>query len=426
MIYRLEIENFYSVRERQVIDLTVGKKVPDEPGRLVPIHDGAEERAPGVVAIYGANASGKSNLLQAISLMRGAVVGSFSLQPGQSYSVQPFRLDQATRTAPTMFEVTILINGIRYQYGFEFTQNVIIAEWLEVYQTAKAQNWFERETDPNTGKVTITTGNHLSGQKGVWKDATRPNALFLSTAAQFNSEQLTPLFSWFANSLAVMPDGGLLTPDYSSHYIQDPARHRAVVSMMAAADIAISSISTVRQKGFAQSFDVDPSGLAKGRSEERELLLPRFTHGSGTAAVEFDYQDESLGSQKLFSLAGPLLDIIANGKVLIIDELDRSFHPLLMRKIIEMFQDGRSIQPGAAGQLIFSTHDTSLLDPAFMRRDQFWFTEKNADQSSDLVPLTTFSPRKGEAIEKGYLSGRYGGVPILRDGPLVGASRGNE
>lgn len=373
-------------------------------------------RALRTAAVYGANASGKSNLLKALGLMRAVVAESFALQPGQHYNVQPFRLDDGTRTAPTMFEVTILIDGVRYQYGFEFTQQAIVAEWLDVYQKAKPQNWFDRTTDLKTGKVTVETGTHLTGQKRVWADATRANALFLSTAAQFNSEQLLPVFSWFANSLVVMPEGGLITPDFSTGYIQDAARKQAVVSMMAAADIAISAISTVQQRGFEHHVEFDPTGRPAARVQERDLLMPRFTHASGTVTAEFDYQDESFGSQKLFSLAGPLLDIIANRKVLVIDELDRSLHPLLMREIVRMFQDPRQWQSG--GQLIFSTHDTSLMDPSFMRRDQFWFTEKHADQASVLVPLTEFSPRKGEALEKGYLGGRYGGVPILHDGLL--------
>lgn len=375
-------------------------------------------------AIYGANASGKSNLLKALALMRGVVVESFALQPGQQYYVQPFRLDAATATEPTMFEAEILIDGARYQYGFEFTQQAIVAEWLNVYQKAKPQNWFDRKTDLATGKVSVITGTHLTGQKRVWAEATRPNALFLSTAAQFNSEQLQSLFAWFANNLVVMPEGGLISPEFSTGYIQDAVRNKAIVSMMSAADIAISSITTVRQRGFEHHVELDPTGRPAARMDERDLVLPRFMHSSGKLDVEFDFQDESFGSQKLFALAGPLLDIIANRKVLVIDELDRSLHPLLMRQIVKMFQDPRQWQRG--GQLIFSTHDTSIMDPTIMRRDQFWFTEKRADQSSVLVPLTEFSPRKGEALEKGYLSGRYGGVPILEDGLLHEVGRAEQ
>ncbi len=135
-------------------------------------------------------------------------------------------------------------------------------------------------------------------------------------------------------------------------------------------------------------------------------------------AAEFDFGDEFQGTQKLFSLAGPLLDIIDKGRILAIDELDSSLHPLLMRQILKAFQDPELNTKGA--QIIFTTHDTSLLDGKVLRRDQIWFTEKLEDQSSVLIPLTEFSPRKGEAIERGYLSGRYGGVPILRDRLIAG------
>jgi len=147
-------------------------------------------------------------------------------------------------------------------------------------------------------------------------------------------------------------------------------------------------------------------------------------HGSSSVHPLIFLIDESQGTQKLFSLAGPLLDIIKNGKVLVIDELDRSLHPLLVRQIVRTFQDPVQNERGA--QLIFSTHDTTLLDSQFLRRDQVWLTEKRRNQSSELVPLTEFSPRKGEALEKGYLSGRYGGVPVLDDYLAAGSHSGKK
>jgi AAA15 family ATPase/GTPase len=196
--------------------------------------------------------------------------------------------------------------------------------------------------------------------------------------------------------------------------IEDAQRKHRIISMLTAADIGISDISTVKQKGFEATFEIAAEGMkASPKFAEREMKMPRFTHEVGEAKAEFEYGDESLGTQKLFALAGPLLDILENGKVLVIDELDRSLHPLLVRHIVKVFQDSDSNPNGA--QLIFTTHDTSLLDPTLLRRDQIWLTEKNSDQSTELVPLSAFSVRKNEALERGYLGGRYGGVPILAE-----------
>jgi hypothetical protein len=355
--------------------------------------------------------------------MRGVILESASLQPNQSFNVQPFRLDSKTAQEPTLFEAAILLDGVRYQYGFEFTSTRIVGEWLLVYQTAKPQKWFERKWDPEANKETFEFGPHLTGAKRLWQDSTRPNALFLSVAVQLNSEALAPLHQWFAQSLNVYLEGGQLAPDFSTSMLQTSDGQKRITAMMASADFAISSISAVPTKGFSQSFQLDPStGHSNSKFEETEFLFPRFKHTSGDVTAEFDIGDESQGTQKMFALAGPLFDILDKGRVLVIDELDRSLHPLLVRQIIKTFQDPELNCKNA--QLIFTTHDTAQLDGDLIRRDQIWFTEKGRDQGSELVSLASFSARKDEAFEKRYLDGRYGGVPILSDHLLVGSDCG--
>jgi AAA15 family ATPase/GTPase len=192
---------------------------------------------------------------------------------------------------------------------------------------------------------------------------------------------------------------------------------------MRSADIAIHGVTAVKRKGFQRTVHFDlQTGRAATGGGELEMLVPMFKHQAGRNTAEFEYGDESQGTQKLFSLAGPLLDIITGGKVLVIDELDRSLHPLLVRQIIRTFHDP---DRSGAAQLVFSTHDTSLLDMQLLRRDQIWLAEKTKTQATRLVPLMDFSPRKGEALERGYLGGRYGGIPILED-RLKAGTRGEE
>ena len=411
MLLEFRTRNYRSFRNEAAISLASSKDNSLSRSNTFETGSGNAIRLNRSAVIYGANASGKTNLLRALWFMSAVIQQSASLPPNQPFLIQPFRLDAKSSTEPTMFEVTVMLDGKRYQYGFEMTATRITGEWLLVYEKSKAQTWFERSAADDGDVYKFST--HLTGPKRVWQEATRPNALFLSTAVQLNSEVLAPLHRWFSKSLSVFLDGGGPAPfDISSSMIATPEGHRRITSMLAAADIAISSISTKATKAYAQQLSIDvATGRTSSQLEETELQVPTFQHRAGGITADFEFSDESQGTQKLFSLSGHLFDVLERGGLLAIDELDRSLHPLLVRRIIETFHDPVLNSKGA--QLLFTTHDTSLLDHKLLRRDQIWFTEKQADQSSGLVPLSDFSPRKGEAFEHGYLTGRYGGVPIL-------------
>ena len=424
MLLEFRVRNYRSFSQESVLSLVASRDIDLLKTNTTATKIESLPRAVRSAVVYGANASGKSNLLRAMQLMRGVVLESVSLQPSQSFNVQPFRLDNALKNGPTLFEITIILDGIRHQYGFEFTPTRIVAEWLLVYQKAKPQRWFDRRFDAQSEKDVFEFSSFLAGQKRGWQDATRPNALFLSTAVQLNSEQLRPLHSWFAESLIVLLDGGQIPFDISASIVQTNEGQNAVTALMGSADIAISAISAVQRKRVRLFTFNAATGQVDSQREEEDMLMPIFRHQAGRVSADFEYFDESQGTQKLFALAGPLLDILKNGKVLVIDELDRSLHPLLVGQIVRTFQDPEQNARGA--QLIFSTHDTTLLDNRLLRRDQVWLAEKRRDQSSELVPLTEFSPRKGEALEKGYLSGRYGGVPVLEERLNAGRRRGEK
>lgn len=368
-------------------------------------------RAVRAAAIYGPNAGGKTTLLRALQLMRGVVLESATLRPDQGFNVQPFALEAATKNEPTLFEATILIDGVRHQYGFEFTPQRITREWLLVYQTKRPQRWFERAYDPETDGESYEFSSHLTGAKRVWLEATRPNALFLSTAIQLNSDSLQPLYQWFHSALTVVLDTEQFPHDFTTAMIEG-SNDTSVAAMLAAADIGIAGISVRREKSIQRGFRLNfATGEMETLAGEGELVLPKFRHQVGSISADFDLTDESQGTQKLYALAGPILEIIAHGRVLVVDELDRSLHPLLVRQLVKTFHDPSINTRGA--QLVFSTHDTSLLDADLLRRDQIWFAEKDSAQAATLVPLTDFSPRKHEAFERAYLTGRYGGVPVL-------------
>lgn len=414
MLLEFRVKNFRSLRDEQVLSLVASK---DKSLRASHTLATGLTAAPNLVrsaVVYGANASGKSNLIKALQYMRGVVTESATIiQPGQIYGVQPFRLDAESASQPTEFEVTFILDGVRYQYGFAMTQLRIISEHLLVYKAFKPQRWFERHFDDETGKDVYDFGSGLKGPKNLWEGATRPNALFLSMAAQLNSEALLPVFNWFVNGLVIFNEQAQLSTHTSIQMLKQADGRKQICSFLSAADISIADIEVVTNKVPGQSLHVDfAAGKTEMRTEEIEQDQLLFSHVTERGKAVLDLMDESNGTRNLLFLAGPVLDILRKGLTLVIDELDTSLHTLLVRELVRLFHNPEANPSGA--QLIFSTHDTSLLDaPDLFRRDQIWFVEKDRDQASTLVSLSEFSPRKNEALERGYLMGRYGGVPFL-------------
>lgn len=414
MLIEFRVRNFRSFRDEQVLSLVASKDKS-----LQDTHTQATglAAAPALLrsaAIYGANASGKSNLIKALQYMRGVVIESATLvQPGQTYSVQPFRLDAESVTQPTELEVTFLLDGVRYQYGFSMNSQRILSEYLLVYKSFKPQRWFERRLDEATGKDHYEFSTSFKGSKAVWESATRPNALFLSMAVQLNSEALRPVFDWFAKQLLILNEMAPLNMHASLQKLKEPESRRAVCNFLSAADISIADIDLVTRKVPGQTVHFDlAAGKTELRHEDVEENQLRFHHVTDKGNAIFELADESSGTRSLLFLSGPVLDVLAKGRILVIDELDTSLHTLLVRELVRLFHKPEVNANGA--QLIFSTHDTSLLDdPDLFRRDQIWFVEKDRDQASHLVALVEFSPRKNEALERGYLMGRYGGIPFI-------------
>ncbi len=421
MLLEFRVRNFRSVRDEQALNLvsaTADKELAET--HLVPTGLKALPFAVRSAVVYGPNASGKSTLLLALNYMRAVVAESASLiQPGQTYNVQPFKLDSASAGAPTAFELTFLIGGIRHQYSFAMTPQRIVSESLVVYRTNKPSVWFSRRLEPDGESYDYEFSTYLTGSRKLWQDSTRANALFLSTAAQLNSDLLLPVFRWIVDRIVYLPARGEVDSEYTTAMLGTEEGRTAVCSFLASADISISNIKAVPRKGFRAQVLMPPGGVAQVNRVEGEFLFPVFEHRTSKGQASFELDEESEGTRRLYGLAAPVLDVLRDGRVLVVDELDSSLHTLMVRRLVGMFHDPRLNKAGA--QLIFSTHDTSLLDHTLFRRDQIWFTEKDDDQATRLYPLTEFSPRKFEAWEKGYLSGRYGAVPFFHEWPRLPA-----
>lgn len=414
MLIEFRVKNFRSLRDENQMSFVAASS--DKENLASHAADTQNKSIPHILksaVIYGPNASGKTNLIRAIEFMRWVVAESVRLQPGIKFPLQPFKLDSAKTNEPTEFEITFLVDGIRYQYGFELTADRILEEWLLVYTKQKPQTWFSRKYNPDSKIDEYEFSSYLKGQRKIWQEATRPNALFLSIAVQLNSDQLIPIFNWIVNDIVILKGGHNPIPDYSLSMLQNNDGKKDIIEFLGDADISIADIDVVSRKGLVKEFKFDATGVTEVRDAEQEMKAPVFFHKTEKGSATFEFDDESEGTKKLFCYAAPILEILANGKLLIVDELDSSLHTLLVRRLVSLFHSQNLNKNGA--QLFFSTHDTSLLDLDLFRRDQVWFAEKNSDQATTIYPLTDFSPRKNEALEKGYLMGRYGALPFFQD-----------
>ena len=411
MLIEFSVENYRSIRDQASLTLVADSGKERRTTHTIEVAVGSAQPIALLrsAAIYGANASGKTNLLRALETMQRIVLRSASEL--EALPVVPFRFDTASEAKPTTFEVQCLAGSVRYQYGFSATSEAIVDEWLYAWPQGRIQTWFERSAS-NVFKF----GDKLSGEKEVWRKSTRPNALFLSTAVTLNSSQLQPLFDWFKDSLHVAGIGG-----WSNSFTVECCegqRKEEIVGFLQQVDLAVSDLRLI-EEAFSPELISDsmPSALRDEIARElsdAKLIKPRLSHEMPEGRiVELDLAEESDGTQKVFALAGPWTEALEKGHVVVLDELHDQLHPALVRFLINLFHDPSRNRNGA--QLIFSTHETSILNQEVFRRDQIWFCERNRELATTLFPLTDFRPRKGvENLERSYLAGRYGGVPYLQ------------
>lgn len=419
MFVQFTVKNFRSIQGEQVLSLVKAKGdeleesnsfSPDAPSS-VPLLRSA--------AIYGANAAGKSNLIHAMMQMEIIVSNSASaIQEGDEIPVTPFLFDDTSSTQPTEFEMVFINEGVRYQYGFTTTKDNIEDEWLIAYPKGRPQRWFTRIFDSETKTTKYKFSDSLSGKKSVWESATRRNALFLSTAVQLNSNQLKPVFGWFKDKFrpSNLTDLG---PSFTASLCENEGTKTRILSFLQAADFDIHDLQVNKERFNPDELPNDIPEFTKAviikELKGSTILDIKTIHKTANdKLVHMDFKEESDGTRKFFTFAGPWLETLRNGYVLVIDELHDNLHPKMVQYLIQLFHSSET-NPNNA-QLIFTTHETAILNQDVFRRDQVWFCEKNESQATTLYPLTDFSPRKNrENFEMGYLSGRYGALPYTKE-----------
>ena len=417
MLIEFSVENFLSFDERVTLSLVAAPEL-DDPDGLV---ENTFEAPGGIrllksVLVYGANASGKSNLVKAVNFARSVVLGSAKeTQAGEPIKVTPFRLGSTSSERGSSFEFVWIADGARYRYGFSVNATRVLAEAL---YRARPVDEAEVELFRRDASAIHVGGRFDEGRDVVSK--TRSNALFLSVAAQLNGEESQKILSWFSRlALASgVQDDRLL--GFTMAQVRKGTWTEEILHLVREADLGITGISAVEI-----TPEMLPSNLPK---EAREKLLSgdfgtlmvrhRAFDSAGQPAGEVDFtlDIESEGTQKFIALAGPLLDVLKTGVAFFLDELDARLHPRLTRAMVRLFYGDAN--PNDV-QLVGATHDTNLLDRRIVRRDQIWFTEKDARGATKLYSLAEFDLPPEARYERDYLLGAYGAVPVI--GQLVRA-----
>jgi len=367
-------------------------------------------------AVYGANASGKSNVLKALYFFKNFILNSHKMQQGDEINIVPFKLDEKSIDKPSQFEIVFIFNGIRYAYGFSVDYEKVYEEYLYYFPKGRQSLVFERE---NTNEYTFTVDKKEQKELSM---RTPQNTLYFSSATRWNYQGTAAPFEWLRNHLKVVTTHEKMsfwrfTAQLAS---QDGGIIKTINQSLMEADLGINALKISKEKtsnDTARELNGEWQPMfPAGKSLTLHTQHVGIDKEGNEKTLYFKLEEESDGTQKFFSLLGPFIDVLMNGYVLFIDELEASLHPHLTKFLVNLFHNPAQNKNNA--QLIFTTHDTNLLN--LLRRDQVWFTEKNPKTgSTDLYSLLEFSPRKDQNIEKGYLSGRYGAVPFLGDGKIL-------
>ncbi|MCK4259778.1 MAG: ATP-binding protein [Halanaerobiales bacterium] len=365
--------------------------------------------------LYGANASGKSNLFAAMFAMKDLIKNSAkNMMAEESIGVEPFRLNTSTVNEPSSFEIIFIYKNIKYRYGFQVTTSEVVSEWLFYTPNIREVKLFERE------KTEYSITKHFKESIGL-EEKTRNNALFISVVAQFNGEISNKILNWF-NRFNIINNNDKNNQRITNLLLKSNEKmKKTILQCLQIADLRIDNVEIVDNdipSEVVNTFELFKENNKKVHFEfptnvtDVNFFYKKYNeYGEFVSHEKFDLDvNESKGTKILYSLLGPILDTLLSGKVLLIDELDSSLHPLLIFFIIKLFQ---SKSNSKNAQLIFTTHDTNILSNKVFRRDQIWFTEKDHFGATDLYSLVEYKIRKDATFNKDYLLGKYGAIPFI-------------
>ena len=397
MLIQFSVENYLSIKDKVVLSLLASRD-NEHPEHL--ILDGSKNYLKSAV-IYGANASGKSNVLNAFWFMVNYVLTSHNQQVHKAIERSPFKFDKETPAHPSSFEVIFTANGIRYAYGFSVTDKAVVEEYLYYYPNGRQALIFERK-DTTDFRFTVDID-----EQNTLKDRTSANKLYLSVASNWSYAKVIPVLEWFASCQIITKNSVADAYGLEAEQLKDDDYRRVIASMLRVADFGIQSLQV-------RDSDPIPSQHSDIFTNIDAVHTVQDIEGN-TSSYTLNMTEESDGTNSYFKLIGIVKKALDQGTLLVADEMDAHLHPLLTKHLVSLFNSAEFNPNGA--QLIFTSHNTNLLDLDVLRRDQIWFTEKDEQTAAtDLFSLYDFSIRKDAKVEKGYLIGRYGAIPFIKGG----------
>ncbi|GHV64569.1 transporter [Bacteroidia bacterium] len=416
MIIEFTVGNFLSFNEKRTLSFEARGGVSELKDNFFTFEKQKLLRS---VVLYGANSSGKSNLIQAFATMKNCVLTSVKLNETDDLNYSPFLLSTFSENQPTLFEIVFISQNQTFRYGFEYNQTAIINEWLfEVKKSTKEDVLFVR-----TEKGIAVSDKYAEG-KGK-EEATNNNRLFISLVAQLGGKTANQILQFFVNYSVI---SGIAHTNYrlfsQNMFLNHSAGFEESLDLFQQLKLGFQNVQIVETDPATEEIiTTDTSVLRTILSASKRLSFNTVHNkydekGNVIDIISWNKDKyESEGTKKLIDFSGPIFDTLKNGKVLIIDELDSKLHPLITMQIIKLFNSPET-NPNNA-QLLFATHDTNLLSTDIFRRDQVWFTEKDEVEQTDLYALDDFvfadgtKVRKDANLEKNYIAGRYGAIPYI-------------
>ena len=422
MLIRFSVENYLSFRERQTLDLTATRTCKERREENT-FQVSSKDSLLRTVGLYGANASGKSNLFSALGFFIDFVRTSFGEREATAgIETIPFMFDEVSRTLPSSFEIEFIIGEVWYKYGFSADEKRVLSEWLyfkDLDATTFKPKFLRKVVE---GEDSIDVASSFVGADDLIVEKTRENALFLSTCAGLAvgeaigivKEMVSYVF-WLASSDR---------PNFTADMLEHGENRTDILKLIKKADPSVDDVEVERVEVDTGKTRANGTPIKRVRfrvtmlhnwDDDRKTRLPLYGLGS-------------LGTRKAFELAGPIFAALSSGSVLFIDELDSRLHPILTREIIKLFNSPETNPKNA--QLIFNTHDTNLLNckvytpsrdkkEQLLRRDQIYFVERTGEYASRMYSLIDFKDEDGASVrndasfEKEYLEGRYGAIPFI-------------
>lgn len=416
MLLRFVVENFMSIRDEIELSL-VASALKDREGGTLPSRYAKHGVLP-VLSLYGPNASGKSTLLRALWTLRNHVVGSFRREQEQDqFPYRPFLLNSQSRERPTRYELDFILDSVRYQFGLIHDEKKVLREWLYAFPKQLQQVLYSREADEVDH---FSFGRMLQGNNKAVQSITRPNSLFISAAYQAGHPALSKVYGYFQDSINFVAGTEPSANRALERLNQDSELKKRTEDFLRWADTGVANME-INEEAIPDNPNLVDfyKALSKivGNDDFKaptSRLIATLGHlGERGAVFPLDFSDESHGTAHLFQLLPSVLDALRTGSTLVLDEITTSLHTLLSSRLISLFTD--PVTNPHAAQLMFSTHDTNLLSDHLLRRDEIWFTEKSAEGVTTVFPLTDIRTKNSDNIERGYLQGRFGAVPLLRE-----------